>query len=52
MKSYVAVQKKLLTTIYALWRKEEKFNPQHNLINTTGDAEVEQTSRANFEEVG
>lgn len=25
MKSYVAVQKKLLTTIYALWKKEEAF---------------------------
>jgi len=26
MKSYVAVQKKLLTTIYALWKKDEAFD--------------------------
>ena len=32
MKSYVAVQKKLLTTIYALWKKNEKFNPDHNIL--------------------
>lgn len=29
MKSYVAVQKKLLTIIYALWKKEEAFNPEY-----------------------
>jgi len=52
MKSYVAVQKKLLTTIYALWKKEEKFDPEYNLKIITRDEEVEQSSRANFEEVG
>lgn len=31
MKSYVAVQKKLLTTIYHLWKKNEKYNPNHIL---------------------
>ena len=29
MKSYVAVQKKLLTTIFALWKREEEFDIQH-----------------------
>ena len=52
MKSYVAVQKKLLTTIYTLWKKEEKFDPEYNLKITTRDGEVVQSSRANFEEVG
>lgn len=29
MKSYVAVQKKLLTIIYALWKKDEVFYPEY-----------------------
>ena len=32
MKSYVAVQKKLLTTIYALWRKDEEFDNNYQQI--------------------
>jgi len=52
MKSYVAVQKKLLITIYALWKKSEKFDPEYDLKNTTRDGEVEQSSRSNFAEVG
>lgn len=32
MKSYVAVQKKLLTTIYALWRKDEDFDNNYQQI--------------------
>lgn len=32
MKSYVAVQKKLLTTIYALWKKEEAFDPTYQPV--------------------
>jgi transposase len=32
MKSYVAVQKKLLTTIYALWKKDEVFNPEYKPV--------------------
>jgi transposase len=31
MKSYVAVQKKLLTTIYALWKNEEDFIKDYHL---------------------
>jgi len=30
MKSYVAVQKKILTTIYALWKKDEPFIQDYN----------------------
>lgn len=52
MKSYVAVQKKLLTTIYALWKKGEKFDPEYDLKNTTRDGEAVQSSRPNFTEVG
>jgi Transposase IS116/IS110/IS902 family len=29
MKSYVAVQKKLLTTMYALWKNDTPFNENH-----------------------
>ena len=29
MKSYTAVQKKILTTIFALWKKNESFNPEY-----------------------
>lgn len=29
MKSHVAVQKKLLTYMYVLWKKQEYFDPQH-----------------------
>lgn len=31
MKSYVAVQKKLLTTIYALWKNDTEFDPKHQI---------------------
>ncbi len=34
MKSYTAVQKKLLVILYALWKKEEKFIADHQSINT------------------
>jgi len=31
MKSYVAVQKKLLTTIYHLWKKNEMYDPNYRI---------------------
>ena len=31
MKSYVAVQKKLLVLIYHIWKKNEKFDPNYTL---------------------
>lgn len=42
MKGYVAIQKKLLTIIYALWKKDEAFDPhyQHPAIKTSGDTEA------------
>lgn len=44
MKAYVAVQKKLLTIIYALWKKDEAFDPEYQTErqdNTSGDNESE-----------
>jgi transposase len=36
MKAYVAVQRKLLTTLYALWKKREAFDP--NYLNRAADS--------------
>ncbi|WP_343561614.1 IS110 family transposase [Sphingobacterium sp.] len=33
MKSYVAVQKKLLVVIFSLWKRNEQYNPDHQNIN-------------------
>lgn len=51
MKSYVAVQKKLLIMIYTLWKKNEKFDPQYHIKIHTSDKEEVHSSRYNFEEV-
>lgn len=37
MKSYVAVQKKMLTIIYALWKKNEAFEENYGLKKHTGE---------------
>jgi transposase len=51
MKSYVAIQKKLLSIIYTLWKKNEKFNENYNGKNdTTKDEEVVHSSRYSFAE--
>jgi transposase len=47
MKSYVAVQKKLLTTIYHLWKKNEEYNP--NYIFNIQEKEQELSSLLGFE---
>ena len=47
MKSYVAVQKKLLTTIYHLWKKNEEYNP--NYIFIIQEKEQELSSLLGFE---
>jgi hypothetical protein len=43
MKAYTAVQKKLLTIIYALWKKDQAFDPQYQwaapIVKTTVDQE-------------
>lgn len=49
MKSYVAVQKKLLLMIYTLWKKDEVYNPEVYKDKSTGDIEQETTSRHGFE---
>jgi hypothetical protein len=36
MKGYVAVQRKLLCLIYALWKTDSAFNPDHNTKTTSG----------------
>lgn len=45
MKSYVAVQKKLLTTIYALWKKDENFNPNYVNQKNLGKEKVAPNER-------
>ncbi|SFP69679.1 transposase [Parafilimonas terrae] len=49
MKSYVAVQKKILVIIYSLWKNNQVFNEQHQ-YNTTRDEELVHSSRLSFEE--
>jgi transposase len=39
MKAYTAVQRKLLTIIYVLWKKDEAFDPKYSTI-TSGEAQV------------
>jgi transposase len=50
MKSYVAVQKKLLVLIYTLWKKEEPFDARYHLKTITSDEEVEHSSGHSFAE--
>lgn len=53
MKSYVAVQKKLLTTIFALWNKNEAFDNNYNQNKKVNIQEKKQelTSLLGFEKV-
>lgn len=39
MKGYVAIQRKLLCLIYTLWKRNEVFNPNMALVNTSGEHE-------------
>jgi transposase len=50
MKSYVAVQKKLLVVIYALWKNNQSFDENYTSKNITVDAEPAHSSRFSFEE--
>lgn len=51
MKSYVAIQKKLLSIIYTLWKKNEKFDENYkSKKDTTKDVEVVHCSRYSFAE--
>jgi transposase len=47
MKSYVAVQKKLLTTIYALWKTNTPFNQDYQ-PQTSKEQELELSSPVSF----
>ncbi len=50
MKAYVAVQKKLLTTIFALWKKNEAFDEYYNLIrNDNNKSSKKQSFDINIE---
>lgn len=53
MKAYVAVQKKLLTTMYALWSKNEAFDVEYasRKEQTTSDEEAVFSSRQPAKEV-
>ena len=52
MKSYVAIQRKLLILIYTLWKKKEDFNADFHVKKTSGLEEVETSSRGGLEEPG
>lgn len=46
MKSYVAIQKKILTTIYQLWKKNEAYNPNYQI--NIQEKEQKPSSRAQY----
>lgn len=50
MKSYVAVQKKILVIIYSLWKSGRVFNEDYYKNHTTRDEELVHTSRLSFAE--
>jgi transposase len=50
MKSYVAVQKKILVIIYSLWKNGQTFNEEYYKGITTRDGESVHPSRLSFEE--
>lgn len=50
MKSYVAVQKKLLVIIYSLWKSNKVFDENYYKEHTTRDEELMQSSRLSFGE--
>jgi transposase len=50
MKSYVAVQKKLLVIVYTLWKNNKTFDENYYKKYTTRDEELMLSSRLSFEE--
>ncbi len=52
MKSYVAIQKKLLILIYTLWKNNEAFDKNKVPKQTTRDKEPMSPSQLSFEEAG
>jgi transposase len=51
MKSYVAVQKKLLVLIYVMWKKKGAYQPTRN-TNHSGEQEQMSSSLLGFKEAG
>ena len=51
MKSYVAVQKKLLVLIYVMWKKKEAYQPGGKITHS-GEQEQMSSSLLSFEEAG
>jgi len=51
MKSYVAVQKKLLVLIYVMWKKKEAYQPTRN-PDHSGEQEQLSSSLLSFEDAG
>lgn len=51
MKSYVAVQKKLLVLIYVMWKKKEAYQAAKK-INHSGEQEQSSSSLLSFKEAG
>ena len=52
MKSYVAIQRKLLILIYTLWKKNEAFDKNHEKNKSARVKEEETSSRVRLEETG
>ncbi len=52
MKSYVALQRKLLILIYTLWKKNEAFDENYHKDISATVKEVETSSRHSLEEAG
>ncbi len=52
MKSYTAIQKKLLCLIYTLWKNNTPYDREYHTKIITREEEVEHSSRFDFEEVG
>jgi len=50
MKSYVAIQKKLLVVIYSLFKNNQVFDENYYNNNITGEVDSEYPSRLSFEE--
>ena len=52
MKSYVAVQKKLLVLIYSLWKNNEAYVPNYESNKHTGEKEQKPSSLLGLEQAG
>jgi len=51
MKAYVAVQKKILTTIYALWKSNKAYDPEFHSSKNISELEQEISSSVEYEKI-